>query len=104
MRASTTHTLSRDFPGGVQAATPQHHPLGQLYAGPSYYALETYASRSYRPATSPYLLELTGQKPRPDQFFCVDSFPRLVAGKLDLRNLRVMALKPPADNGIIGGP
>jgi hypothetical protein len=88
----------------VQAAKPQHHRLGQPYAEASCYALQIYIFRSYRPATSPCLLELTGQKPRPDQFFCLNALPRLGTVKLDLQKIREMALKPLAYNGIIGGP
>ena len=32
-------------------------------------------------------------RPRPDQFFKVDSFPVLGTGKLDLRGLKALALK-----------
>jgi acyl-[acyl-carrier-protein]-phospholipid O-acyltransferase/long-chain-fatty-acid--[acyl-carrier-protein] ligase len=35
-------------------------------------------------------------KPRPDQFFHIDALPYLGTGKLDLRKMREMALKPPA--------
>jgi acyl-[acyl-carrier-protein]-phospholipid O-acyltransferase/long-chain-fatty-acid--[acyl-carrier-protein] ligase len=43
-------------------------------------------------------------KPRPDQFFRVDSLPHLGTGKLDLRKLREMAFKSSADNAITGQP
>jgi acyl-[acyl-carrier-protein]-phospholipid O-acyltransferase/long-chain-fatty-acid--[acyl-carrier-protein] ligase len=43
-------------------------------------------------------------KPRPDQFFHVDSLPYLGTGKLDLRKLREMALKSSADNATPGQP
>jgi len=43
-------------------------------------------------------------KPRPDQFFRIDALPYLGTGKLDLRKMREMALKPPACSAIIGGP